>query len=162
MAELSDWARALLEGRHYATLATEDTEGSLHQTPVWYIFRGEQLFVGTNSFTRKFRNVVARPTASLVVDARTPGKERWVSGSGPVTILRGDESRAIVASIQQRYLTAEALRDPKVGPIFAAADDVTLCIRPATWRSSTATDLDAQFFGGLLAASPDKWFRPVD
>jgi len=162
MAALSDWARALLEGRHYATLATKDADGSLHQTPVWYIFRDEQLFVGTSSFSRKFRNVVARPTASLVVDVRTPGKERWVSASGPVTILRGDESRAIVASIQQRYLTAEALSDPKVGPIFAAADDVTLCLRPATWRSWAAADLDAQFFGGLLAASPGKWFRPVD
>jgi hypothetical protein len=75
MAALSDWARALLEGRHYATLATEDAEGSLHQTPVWYIFRDDQLFVGTNSFTRKFRNVVARPTASsmCVRPARSGG-----------------------------------------------------------------------------------------
>ena len=162
MAALSDWARALLEGRHYAMLATLEVDGSVHQTPVWYIYRDDQLFVGTASFSRKYRNVAARPMASLVVDVRTPGKERWVSGSGPVTVLRGDESRAIVASIQQRYLTAEALSDPKIGPIFAAADDVTLCIRPTTWRSWAAADLDAQFFGGLLAASPGKWFRPVD
>src|SRR5437660_1194369 len=99
MAALSEWARTLLDGRHYATLATEDADGSLHQTPVWYLFRDEQLFVGTSSFTRKYRNVMARPTASLVVDVRTPGTERWVSGAGPVTILRGDESRAIVAAI---------------------------------------------------------------
>jgi hypothetical protein len=39
---------------------------------------------------------------------------------------------------------------------------VTLCIRPTTWRSWSAADLDAQFFGGLLGASPEKWFRPVD
>ena len=162
MAALSDWARTLLDERHYAVLATLDADGSMHQTPVWYIFRDNQLFVGTSSFSRKYRNVAARPMASLVVDVRTPGKERWVSGSGPVTILRGDESRAIVASIQQRYLTAEALSDPNIGTIFAGADDVTLCIRPAAWRSWAATDLDAQFFGGLLAASPDKWFRPLD
>jgi PPOX class probable F420-dependent enzyme len=162
MAALSDWARTLLEGRHYATLATQDADGSPHQTPVWYVFRDGQLFVGTASSSRKYRNVVARPLASLVVDERTPGKERWVSGSGPVTILRGEESRAIVASIHKRYLTAEALSDPNVGPIFAGSDDVTLCIRPTTWRSWAAADLDAQFFGGLLAASPDKWFHPVD
>lgn len=162
MAGLSDWARTLLEGRHYATLATEDAGGSLHQTPVWYIFRDEQLFVGTSSFTRKFKNVVARPKASLVVDVRTPGTERWVAGSGPVTILRGEEARTINAAIQERYLTAEALRDPKVGPIFAAADDVTLCIRPAKWRSWTAADLDAQFFAGILSINPGKWFRALD
>jgi PPOX class probable F420-dependent enzyme len=162
MAELSDWARTLLEGRHYAALATQDGDGSPHLTPVWYLFRDEQLFVGTNSFSRKFKNVVARPTASLLVDVRRPGMERWVAGSGPVTILRGEESRAIVAAIQERYLTADARNDPKVGPIFAGADDVTLCIRPVKWRSWAATDLDAQFFGGILAASPGKWFRPVD
>jgi PPOX class probable F420-dependent enzyme len=162
MAPLSDWARTLLEGRRYATLATEDADGSLHQTPVWYLFRDERLFVGTSSLTRKFRNVVARPTASLIVDVRTPGTERWVAGSGPVTILRGDESRAIVASIHERYLSADALRDPAVGPIFAGGDDVTICIRPAAWRSWAAADLDARFFGGVLAAHPGKWFRPLD
>jgi hypothetical protein len=81
---------------------------------------------------------------------------------GPVTLLRGDESRTIVAAIQERYLTAAALADPRVGPGFAGADDVTVCIRPRTWRSWAAADLDTQFFGGLLGADPDKWFRPVD
>ena len=90
MAGLSDWARTLLDGRHYATLATQDADGSLHLTPVWYLFRDEQLFVGTLSTSRKSRNVVARPTASLIVDIRKPGAECWISGSGPVTILRGD------------------------------------------------------------------------
>ena len=162
MAALTDWARALLEGRHYATLATLNTDGTSHLTPVWYLFRDQQLFVGASSSSRKVKNVVARPTASLVVDLRRSGAERWVSGAGPVTLLRGEESRTIVAAIQERYLTAAALADPRVGPGFAGADDVTLCIRPATWRSWAAADLDAQFFGGLLSATPEKWFRPVD
>ena len=162
MAGLSDWARTLLDGRHYATLATQDANGTLHLTPVWYLFRDEQLFVGAPSASRKSRNVVARPTASLIVDIRKPGAERWISGSGPVKILRGEESRKINSAIQERYLTAEALRDPRVGPIFAAADDMTICIRPAKWRSWAATDIDVQYFGGILAATPEKWFRPVD
>jgi PPOX class probable F420-dependent enzyme len=162
MAGLPDWGRKLLEGRHYATLATRDDDGSLHLTPVWYFFREEQLFVGANSSSRKVRNAAARPSASLMVDVRKPGAERWISGAGPVTILRGEESRDIVAAIQDRYLTAEALRDPKIGPAFAAADDVVLSIRPSKWRSWAAADVDAQFFGGALAADPQKWFRPVD
>lgn len=113
MAGLSDWATALLDGRHYATLATQDADGSLHLTPVWYLFRDQQLFVGAPSASRKSRNVLARPTASLIVDIRQPGAERWISGSGPVIILRGDESKKINAAIQERYLTAEALRDPR-------------------------------------------------
>jgi PPOX class probable F420-dependent enzyme len=162
MAALTDWARALLEGRHYATLATLNADGSSHLTPVWYLFRDQELFVASFSASRKVKNVEARPTASLLVDLRSPGTERWVSGAGPVTLLRGDESRAITAAIQERYLTAAARADPRVGPGFAAADDVTLCIRPTAWRSWSAADLDAQLFGGVLAASPEKWFRPVD
>jgi general stress protein 26 len=162
MAGLSDWGRTLLEGRHYATLATQNADGTLHQAPVWYLFRDEQLFVGTSSFTHKFKNVTARPTASLLVDVRTPGVERWIAGSGPVSILRGAESQAIVAAIHERYLTAEARQDPAVGPIFAGGDDVTLCIQPAKWRSWQAADLDRQFFGGVLAANPSKYFRSLD
>jgi PPOX class probable F420-dependent enzyme len=162
MAELTEWARSLLQGRHYATLATQDADGSLHLTPVWYLYGGGELFVGAPSWSRKVRNAVARPTASLVVDVRRPGAERWVSGAGPVTILRGEESRRLNAAIQERYLTAEALRDPRVGPGFAAADDVTMRIGPVRWRSWAAADLDAQFFGGILSATPEKWFLPVD
>jgi hypothetical protein len=44
----------------------------------------------------------------------------------------------------------------------AAADDITLCIRPAVWRSWAAADLDAQYFGGVLTATPGKWFRSLD
>lgn len=162
MAGLSDWARALLEGRHYATLATLDDDGSPHLTPIWYVFRDEQFFVGASSSSRKVRNAIARPTATLVIDVRKPGRERWIAGSGPVTIVRGDESRKINAVIQERYLTQEAMRDPRIGPAFAAVDDVTLCIRSSKWRSWAAADVDAKFFGGILTATPERWFRPVD
>lgn len=162
MKDLSEWARALLEGRHYATLATRDPDGGAHLTPVWYLFQDEQIFVGAPSSSRKVRNVEARPMASLVVDVRIPGAERWVAGHGPVTLLRGEPSRAINAAILERYLTPEALRDPKVGPVFAAGDDVTLCIRPAGWRAWHSADLDRHVFGGLLSANREKYFRPVD
>lgn len=162
MAGLPEWGTELLEGRRVAVLATQDDDGTLHLTPVWYVFRDGDLFVGAPSFSRKVRNVVARPTASLEVDIRSPGAERWVSGSGPVTILRGEQSRQLNAAIQERYLTAEARADPRIGPVFSAVDDVTLQIRPTKWRSWASSDVDAQFFGGILGAETARWFRPVD
>ncbi len=162
MVPLSDWAHAFLHERRHATLGTLDGDGTVHLTPVWYVFADDQLFVGSSSSSRKVKNVIARPTATLVVDLRQPGIERWVSGSGPVTVLRGAESQRINAAIQERYLTAEALRDPRVGPPLAAGDDVTIAIRPVKWRSWAAGDLDAQFFGGLLTATPERWFRRLD
>lgn len=162
MAGLPDWGRSLLEGRYYATLATQDSDGTPHLTPVWYVFRDERLYVGAASTSRKVRNALARPSASLVVDVRKPGSERWVCGLGPVNLLRGDESREINAVILGRYLTPTALRDPRVGPAFAAGDDVTLCIEPRIWRSWSGADMDAQYFGGILTSDPERWFRPVD
>jgi Pyridoxamine 5'-phosphate oxidase len=117
MTALTGWARSLPEVDITPRSRRRIPTGSFHLTPVWYLFRNEQLFVGASSSSRKVRNAVARPVASLVVDIRKPGAERWISGSGPVTILRGDESQKINAAIHDRYLTAEALRDPRMGGI---------------------------------------------
>jgi PPOX class probable F420-dependent enzyme len=82
MSKLSDSMRELLNGRHYATLATLNEDGSIHLTPVWYLFEHEGFFVSTASSDRKVRNILARPEASLIIDIRKLGAERWVSASG--------------------------------------------------------------------------------
>jgi hypothetical protein len=43
MANLRDEFRELLLGRHYATLATHADDGTIHTTPVWYMFEGGQI-----------------------------------------------------------------------------------------------------------------------
>ena len=73
MASLSDpLAQELLHGRYLASLATENPDGSLHLTAVWFYFDGDSLYVATSSRTRKARNLEARPRASLMVDSRDP------------------------------------------------------------------------------------------
>lgn len=162
MSTLSDAMRQILEARHYATLATHNADGRIHATPVWYLFENGKFYVASPSTSRKARNVVARPDATIMVDIRQPGGEAWVYASGNVEILTGDESREINSTILRRYLTEEAIEDSRIGPAFAAADDITICLVPETWRSWSSKDLDEQFFGGILASSPEKWFRPVD
>jgi PPOX class probable F420-dependent enzyme len=105
MSRLNDAMRDFLNGRHYATLATLNADGSTHLTPVWYLFENECFFVETASSDRKVRNILARPSASLLVDSRKLGAEHWVSASGTAEIIRGERSREINAKIQQRYLT---------------------------------------------------------
>ncbi|MGH9710836.1 MAG: pyridoxamine 5'-phosphate oxidase family protein, partial [Candidatus Acidiferrales bacterium] len=56
-----------LGGRYIATLGTENADGSIHLTAVWYLFENDCLFVATSSKTRKARNVTERPTDSLMV-----------------------------------------------------------------------------------------------
>jgi hypothetical protein len=98
----------------------------------------------------------------MLIDVRKAGSERWLSTTGRVEILQGDESREINSRILRRYLTDEAISDPRVGPGFAAADDITIRLTPESWRSWSSSDVDLQFFGGLLGRSPEKWFRPVE
>ncbi|HEX3036135.1 MAG TPA: PPOX class F420-dependent oxidoreductase [Thermodesulfobacteriota bacterium] len=162
MSELSDSIREFLNGRHYATLATLNEDGSIHLTPVWYLFEGYCFFVSTAASDRKVRNILARPQASLVVDSRRKqGSEMWVSASGTAEIIR-ERSKEISTKIQQRYLTKAALEDPSVGPVLAAAGEVIINLTPHSWRSWELKSLDDQYFGGILGQTPEKWFHPVD
>ena len=162
MSEPTDDIRAFLAERRYATLATQNRDGTIHLTPVWFLFDGERFCFESFSGSRKVNNLRRNPTASVVVDARPAGRERWVSASGSAEIIGGDEAQAMNSAIRRRYLTPEALDDSRIEPAFAASDDVTIMLVPTSWRSWSAEDLDAQFFGGILGATPERWFLPVD
>jgi PPOX class probable F420-dependent enzyme len=151
----------LLQERHIATLGTENSDGSIHLTAVWYLFENGLLYVATSSKTRKARNVAARPKASLMVDARKPGTERGINVSGEVTLISGAQAQEITRRVHSRYLSAAALADPKVGAVFAAIDDVTIQITPTSWFSWDMAALDAQVFEGKLGANPG-YMLPLD
>jgi PPOX class probable F420-dependent enzyme len=162
MSKLSDSMREFLDGRHYATLATLNEDGSIHLTPVWYLFEDECFFVEAAASSLKVRNILARPQASLIVDIRKLGAERWVSASGTAEIIRGERSKEINAKIAQRYLTKAGLEDPRVGPAMAAAGEVTISLMPDSWRSWELNSLDDRYFGGILRQTPEKWFLHID
>jgi PPOX class probable F420-dependent enzyme len=92
MATRNDSIREFLNGRHYGTLATFNDDGSIHLTPVQYLFEQDHFFVSTAG-DRKVRNILAQPQASLLVDSRRKqGAERWVSASGTAEIIHGGRS----------------------------------------------------------------------
>lgn len=151
----------LLQGRHIATLGTENADGTIHLTAVWYLFENGSLFVATSAKTQKLRNVKARPKASLMVDMRKPGKERGVTAAGKVELISGDASQQINRRIHSRYLSTAALSDPGIGPVFAAFDNVTLRITPDSWITWDMAALDALAFGGRLGGTPG-YMLPLD
>ena len=162
MPNVNDAMLEILNGRYYATLATLNTDGSIHMTPVWFLFENDRLFVQTSSTSRKVKNIADRPEVSLTVDVRRLGSEKWVCASGTAEIIRDKESKQITAKIHRRYLTKAALEDPRVGPVMAAGGDIIIAITPKTWRSWDMKSFDEQFFCGLLTPSPEKWFLPLD
>ncbi len=151
MAELTDEVRSFLNERRCAVLATHDPDGGMHLTPIWFLFDHDSFYFESSSKSRKVKNVARSASVSVVVDARAPGRERWVSASGQVEILRNGEAQAINARIRRRYLAPEALDGP-IEAELAAADDVTLRLAPTAWRSWTAPIMD----------SADELFLPVD
>jgi PPOX class probable F420-dependent enzyme len=150
-----------LQRRYIATLATENLDGTIHLTAVWYLFEEDCLFIATSSKSRKARNVAARPKVSLMVDARKPGRERGVTAAGTAELLSGDQSRNINLRIHHRYLSAAAIADPHIGPVFASFDDVTIRITPLSWITWDMSVLDAQAFGGRLGGTPG-YMLPLD
>jgi PPOX class probable F420-dependent enzyme len=148
---LTDELRTFLGERRYAVLATHDRDGGVHLTPVWFLFEDDRFWFASSSGSRKVRNVERTPSASVVVDAREPGRDRWVSASGLVELLRDEEAQSINARIRRRYLTPEGLDGP-IEAALAASDDVTLRLTPAAWRSWAAE----------VGESSERWYLPVD
>ena len=151
----------LLRGRYIATFGTENSDGSIHLTAVWYLFESGRLYVATSSKSRKARNVAARPKASLMVDVRRPGAERGVTAAGRVEVIRGDQSHEINRRIPSRYRSAAAISDPHIGPVFASFDDVTIRLTPELWTAWDMAVLDAQALGGRLGSTPG-YLLPLD
>ena len=151
MGELTDQLRSFLRERRYAVLATHDPDGGIHLTPIWFLFEDDHFYFASSSGSLKVRNVERSFSASVVIDAREPGRERWVSASGPVEILRDGEAEAINARIRRRYLAPKALDGP-IEAALAASDDLTLRLTPTAWRSWAAPFME----------SPERWFLAVD
>src|SRR3954471_4290614 len=142
MGKLTDELRSFLGERRYAVLATHDRHGGIHLTPIWFLFEDDCFYFASSSRSRKVKNVEANSSASVVVDARDPGRDQWVSASGPIEILRDGEAQSINARIRRRYLAPAALDGP-IATDLGASDDVTLRLVPATWRSWAAPTMES-------------------
>ena len=155
MLSISDSAASeLLNGRYIATLATLKPGGLIHMVAVWYWSDGNKLYVATFSQSRKARNVQTNPKVSLMVDARDPADSRGVTVMGTGRLLSGAAAVEKIKRIHQRYLSAEALADPSVGPVFAGLDDVAIEITPESVVYWSMRQTDEQFFGGAMGKHP--------
>jgi general stress protein 26 len=158
---LSLTSKSIIDGRNIATLATENEDGSIHLTAVWYLFEDGVFYVATSSRTRKARNIALRSNASLMIDVRKAGSEQGVSAIGKADLILDEESRKWNESIHRRYLSPEAIADPAVGKVFEAFDDVTIRLSPTSWSAWDMKQLDEQAFGGKLGRTPG-YLLPLD
>ena len=56
----------LLSKTLIANLATLDNDGGIHILPMWLLRIGNAIFIPTPNHTHKYRNLKARPRASMI------------------------------------------------------------------------------------------------
>jgi nitroimidazol reductase NimA-like FMN-containing flavoprotein (pyridoxamine 5'-phosphate oxidase superfamily) len=151
----------LLQRRLIATLATKNADETIHLTAVWFLFEENSFYIATSSETKKARNILAKPKASLMVDLRKPGTERGITAACKAELLSGDRSKQLNRRIHSRYLSAAAMADPGIKPVFASFDDVTIRLTLESSFSWDMATLDAQAFGGRLGGTPG-YLLPLD
>ena len=162
MASLNDaGVKELLNGRFIGTLGTHGPDGSVHMVAVWYWFDGSDIFVATSSRSRKARNLYANPKVSLMIDSRDVAASRGITVAGTAQVVRGEESRKKNLAVHQKYLSAAAIADARVGPVFAGWDDLTLQITPASVIAWDMREADKQVFGGAFEGNPG-YLLPVE
>ena len=111
--QLDPGLHELLQRRLIATLGTENVNGSIHLTAVWFLFENNSFYIATSSKTKKARNILANPKASLMVDMRKPGTERGLTAACKAELLSGDLSKQLNRRIHSRYLSSAAMADPR-------------------------------------------------
>jgi nitroimidazol reductase NimA-like FMN-containing flavoprotein (pyridoxamine 5'-phosphate oxidase superfamily) len=148
----------LLSMRLIANLATLDNDGSIHLLPMWFLRIGNDICIPTSHHTHKYRNLRARPHASMMIDVSRAGLNlKGVLIRGRVELVEGEEARQINRSIHLKYVTPDALSDPSVASYLSKGDDVTVKVHMDHVVSWNLADSKA---GQALGAGG--WFRALD
>lgn len=125
--EISAEVEELLSMRLIANLGTLDPSGTIHLVPMWFERVGSHIHIPTSHRTRKYRNLQRHPYASVMIDLSRAGLDlRGVLIRGAVTLVDGDEARALNRSIHRRYVTDAGLQQPEVAASLTAGDDRTI------------------------------------
>ena len=112
-----------------ANLATLGEDDTIHIVPMWFVRLGNDICIPTSRLTRKYKNLKARPYASVMIGISRKGLDlKGVMIRGPVELVEGEEARKINHQIHLKYVTEEGLNDPRVASYLSKGDDVTVRI----------------------------------
>jgi nitroimidazol reductase NimA-like FMN-containing flavoprotein (pyridoxamine 5'-phosphate oxidase superfamily) len=148
----------LLSKTLIANLATIDEDGGIHLLPMWFLRMGNDICIPTSHHTHKYRNLRARPRASVMIDISKAGLNlKGVLIRGQVDLAEGEEAQRINRCIHLKYVTTDALKDPSVAFYLSKGDDVTVKVhmdRLISWNLSDSKAGRALGVGG--------WFHLLD
>ena len=123
---LNDETRRLLDGRHFAVLATINRDGAPQTSAMWVGRDGDDVLMSTVAGRLKHRNLVRDPRASVtILDSDDP--YNYVELRGTTTIYE-DVGRAFDTSLAWKYDG----RDPDPDPPGAVRLIIRLSVDKAT------------------------------
>jgi PPOX class probable F420-dependent enzyme len=123
-------ARELLSARLIAHLATLNPDGTPHAVGMWFIWDGEVLLMPTSRETRKAKNALRDPRATVTIDDSRGGFDlRGVTIVGRAEIIDAPRSLDLNREIHRKYVTDRGL---SLAPVheYLATDDVTIRLVP--------------------------------
>jgi PPOX class probable F420-dependent enzyme len=140
----------LLAARLIATLATQNTDGSVHLVAMWFLRHDDALLFPTSRGTLKARNLGRDPRATVMIDDSRGGLDlRGVTLTGHAELLAGADAQALNRLVHLKYLT-EAGRDLEPVDRYLSGDDVTIRFVP---ERVSSWDLRSSGGAEALAAS---------
>jgi PPOX class probable F420-dependent enzyme len=122
---LNDEIRRLLDGPHFAVLATLNPDGGPQTSAMWVGRDGDDVLMSTLEGRRKHRNLLRDPRASVTVLDANP--ENYVELRGRVTI-EPDMDRAFDIGLSWKYDG----RDPDPDPPGAVRVVLRMTVDKAT------------------------------
>src|ERR687898_1049395 len=141
-----------------ANLGTTDDDGTIHLLPMWFLRIVNDICIPTSHHTHKYRNLKARPRASVMIDISQAGLNlRGVLIRGQVDLLYGEEARQTNRLIHLKYVTLKGLNDAEVASYLSKGDDVTVKVHMDHLISCNLADSKAG-----KALSTGGWFHPLD
>ena len=98
-------SKEFLKSQKILRLATIDTSGNPHIVPVWYMYINNKFYVGTNTRTKKAKNIKKNPKVSFCVDIGIKSPDIFgVMGVGRAKlILKTEIVKQLAEKILLRY-----------------------------------------------------------
>jgi PPOX class probable F420-dependent enzyme len=123
-------ARELLAARLIASLATLNPDGTPHVVAMWFLWDGAAILSPTSRKTRKAKNLLRDPRATVMVDDSRGGFDlRGITLVGRADLVEAPEALELNRRVHRKYVTETGLALDPVRS-YLSTDDVTIRIRP--------------------------------
>lgn len=126
MASLTEKARAFLNEKRFAILATINQDGTVQQTTMWYLLEGDTIVMNTRVGRLKEHNLRRDPRISICLE----DGYNYLTLSGKAELIDDPEiAQRDIHRLASRYHGAEQA-DKQVAEQFSKEQRVTLLLKP--------------------------------